>query len=195
MLKSWLRYAMGAGAGMLMASAAHAQLVQTPVPGNATVTKNGLQWAWAYPLPASAGGFDLGYQSSLGWRLPTAAELALAPLATDFMYPGANVPFNGVDPVSGATFQARNSNYIGDAACATPYFSDSFVHCDWFNGMGQIDPNTNLPSVWAGMPGSPGYADQLVVRDAVISPEPTTMLLLTNGLAFCGFVGYRRRRA
>ena len=119
---------LGLACGGVGASAAY---FDSPVPASAYITKGGLDWAWAYPLPAGSGGFDLAYQSTQGWRLPTAAELAGAPLATEFMKPGGNVPLGGADPVSGATFQATNANLTGPAACATPYFSTSYRHCDW----------------------------------------------------------------
>lgn len=162
---------------------AYAENVMTPLPANAYINMNGLDWAWAYPLPESSG-MSLAYQSQFGWRLPTANELAMAPLATDFLFRGANVPFFGVDPVSGATFQATNGAYTGDGACATPYFSNFYNHCDWQDGNGQ----TYQP--WAGTPGAWSFADQLVVRAPV--PEPETWLMLAGGLGLLGALARRR---
>jgi hypothetical protein len=72
-----------------------ANAINAPVPTNAYLVENGLDWAWAYPLPADCGqnfspcpGFDLSYQSQFGWRLPTAQELANPPLATNFLFAG-----------------------------------------------------------------------------------------------------------
>src|SRR6266852_1401736 len=106
-------------------SSAHASFINSPVPGNAFITEAGRDWAWAMPVPSDgSGGFgvlvDLTFQGPLGWHVPTAADLAVAPLATHFLFAGANVPFNGTDAVSGATFQATNGAYTGAGACAAP---------------------------------------------------------------------------
>lgn len=182
-----------AAAAVAFAGTAQAQdddavpAINAPVPTNATIFQNGLQWAWAFPLGAS-NGMQLTFQSTLGWRLPTLAELASAPLATDFMFVGANVPLGGNDPISNAWFASINENLTGAAACATPYFSNTYDYCDWSDGLGQ-------GGTWAGSPGSHFfYSDQLVVREAVTPiPEPSTLLLFGNGLALVGFLAYRRR--
>lgn len=163
---------------------ANAALVNAPLPVNSYITINGLDWAWAFPLPASSG-LDLSFQSAFGWRLPTLQELANAPLATDFIFAGANVPLDGSDPVSGAFFSATNENLTGAAACATPYFSNSYSHCDWQDGNGQ----TFGP--WAGSPDAFSFADQLVVRGTNV-PEPTTVAML--GLGLLAFSATRKRK-
>lgn len=182
--KTLLAAASAVTALTLASPAVHASFINTQVPTNAYITFGGLDWAWAFPLPASDG-IDLSTQSAFGWRLPTAAELANSPDATDFVFAGANVPFGGTDFVSGATFQATNANLKGDAACATPYFSNSFKHCDWQDGKGQIY------GPWAGMPNAFGFADQLVVRNSDI-PEPAALGLVAIGLLAAGAA--RRRR-
>lgn len=164
---------------------ANAALVNAPVASNAYITLNNVDWAWAFPLPASAG-LDLSYQSQFGWRLPTAAELANAPLATDFMFAGANVPLHGTDPVSGAYFAATNGNLTGAGACATAYFSNSYRHCDWQDGAGQ------KYGPWAGTPGSQSFGDQLVMRAV---PEADTYAMLVAGLGLLGLVARRRKQA
>ena len=172
-------------AALTLAASSQAALFNIPVAANAYITQGSLDWAWAFPLPA-ASGLDLSFQSTQGWHIPTLAELAFAPLATDFLFAGGNVPFNGTDPLTGAQFQATNAGYTGAGACATPYFSNSHKHCDWQDGLGQpFGP-------WAGMAGANSLADQLVVRDAVAVPEPSTYALMALGLA--GLIGVSRRR-
>lgn len=167
------------------AGSAHAALVEAPVASNAYISYNHLDWAWAFPLPASEG-LDLSYQSQFGWRLPTAAELQNAPKATDFMFAGANVPLGGTDPVTGAYFAAANANLTGAAACATAYFSNSFSHCDWQDGGGQpFGP-------WFGQPGAHSFGDQLVVRAV---PEADTYAMLLAGLGLLGVAARRRKPA
>ena len=175
---------------VICATSAQAAIINTPVPTNAYITVGGLDWAWAMPVPSDgSGGFgvfiDLSVQGPLGWHVPSAAELALAPLAIQFLFPGANVPFNGIDPISGASFSATNPNYTGDGACAAPYFNNTFSHCDWQDGLGQpLGP-------WFGMAGAPSFADSLAVRNSV--PEPASVLLLGLGLAGLALARWRRQ--
>ena len=109
MRKLLLVAALAALLGGVAAPDARASLINTPVANNTFITLNGFDWAWAMPVPSDGyGGFgvfiDLSVQGPLGWRVPTLAELALAPVATDFIFPGANVPLGGVDPISGRQF-------------------------------------------------------------------------------------------
>ncbi len=164
-------------------SSANAALVNLPVASNAFIKFGGLDWAWAFPLPA-ASGLDLSYQAQFGWRLPTAAELAAAPNATDFIFNGANVALGGTDAATGARFSATNATLTGAAACATPYFSNTYRHCDWQDGNGQ------LYAPWAGLPGARSFADQLVVRAV---PEPETYAMM--GIGLLALMAARRRKA
>ena len=167
-------------------SVADAALIDAPLPKNAYITHNGFEWAWAFPLPPNAD-FDLSYQRSHGWRIPGRWLLRIAPRATDFLFAGANVPLGGIDPVSGAYFTTGNAALDNDGAVAVPYFSKTYVHADWHDGLGQ----TYGP--WWGMPEAPGFGEQLVVRCSVTNPEPSSIALLGLG-ALSLVVAWRRGR-
>lgn len=167
---------------------ASAAFFDVAVPDNAYITFGGLDWAWANPCGPfdSCGDIDLSFQSTLGWRLPTVAEFALRPTANDFVFAGANVPQIGSDPVTGATFFSAAP---GAAACATPYFSNRYRHCDWSDGLGGI--------IWdPGLPGGQGVPETWVVRnsDGVV-PEPATWAMLIAGFGLVGGALRRRDRA
>lgn len=174
-----------------LASPASAAVVNTPLPANAFITFNGLDWAWAspvnnatWPLP-----LDFSVQGPLGWRLPTSVEMLLAPPGgSNFLFAGANVPFNGIDPVSGSTFGFTGPEYAAaasDGACAATYFQEIFRQCDFGNAPDQ----TLNPRPWAGQPGDFSFSEQLVVRGLVPTavPSPLAALGVAVGL------GYSRR--
>ena len=169
---------------------ASAALLDIPLPANTYITFGGLDWAWASPCSPAGCNFDgqnvldLSYQSTQGWRLPTALEFAARPAASDFVFAGANVPFGGVS-VEGTV----HTSAPGDAACAAAYFSDGF-----FNLCNYEDAEINA------IFGNPDYANEpnvetwLVRGDARI-PEPATWAMLIAGFGMVGFAMRRRTAA
>jgi len=179
-----LREVLAATALALGVSQAQALPIHSPVPSDAFITFGGLEWAWGGPCPYSggcSGTGDLSYQSTLGWSLPTASELASAPDATAFLFPGANVPAGGTDPISGASV-GIGGPLTSDMACAAAYFDTADAWCDFADGVGQID--AGFAGIWAGAPGSYSWSEQLYVRSKIApTPEPTTLILVGSGIA------------
>ncbi|MFK7887139.1 MAG: VPLPA-CTERM sorting domain-containing protein [Gammaproteobacteria bacterium] len=176
---------------------AQAALVETALPDNAFITMNGFDWAWGANCSSvefnACDTIDLSFQSGFGWRIAEASDMDLAPVALDFLFAGANVAFNGFDPVSGASFDFLNDAYADAAsagACASAYFTlgDGSNACDWFNGGGQ-DTNT---VGWFNQNGENRFfSDVLFVRETTVVPVPAAVWLLGSGLL--GLVGLRRR--
>jgi hypothetical protein len=166
---------------LLMGAQAQAAVLDAPVPDNAAIMFDGLQWAWGGPCPYSGGcAFpgDLSYQGPLGWRLPTFTEVAALPadFASDFVFPTANVPNGGTDPISGAEFTPSPGAV---AACAAPYFNVVLSKCDWTDGVN---------SDWAGATNADKFAEQLYVRAV---PEPASLVVLSAAILGLGLT--RRR--
>ena len=180
-----------------------AAIINAPLPTNAYVTFGGLDWAWASPCdpsgPNSCGPIDLSYQSTQGWRVATAADFASGMNYTKFQFSGANVPAGGggfeggegpasSDPFSGATFAGRNPVAT---ACATPWFSTRYQHCDYDDGV--------AGNVW-NMPGTQGQGncchETWVVRGTGGAvPEPASWAMLIAGFGLVGAAQRRRKAA
>jgi hypothetical protein len=179
---------------MLVGGRANAVPINSPVPSNAYIVFDGLDWAWGGPCPYSGGCYATGtlsYQGTQGWTLPTAADLAIVnsvdasnagAFAALFLTNPGNVPVGGTDPVSGAYFSAG-----GGGSCATPYFNTAATWCD--DGDGE-------QGLWAGSTisnnsGNAFYAEQLYVNAVGATPLPSTWTMLIAGfIGLFGFVAF-----
>lgn len=175
-------------ASMLAAVASPAAaIINSPVPTNAYITFGGFDWAWAGPCAAEApscGVFDLSYQATQGWRLPTLAEFAAGPAPIDFIFAAGNVPLNGAS-VEGTVF----FNAPGNGACAAAYFFNAERNnCDYndavvggiFGNGGPFTGNSNVET-W-------------VIRGNAV-PEPASWAMLIAGFGLVGAVQRRRLAA
>lgn len=182
----------------------HSALIETELTPNAYITQNGFDWAWGGRCVTKSfrdcDTLDFAFQAALGWRIAVSSDMLLAPTALDFLFAGGNVPFEGVDPISGASFNFTNAVYTLAAsagACASAYFTlgDGLNSCDWGNGGGQ-DTNT---VGWFNQNGESNFfADVLFIRVASTTPNPnpvpapSTMFIFGGGLI--GLIALRRRK-
>lgn len=101
---------------MLLVSPSAMAQIMAPVPKMNYITLGKADWAWASPCPPSGGyngitcgvgpQLNLSYQGTLGWRMPTFAELANGPSVADF-------------------------GIAGSFACASAWFVAAYSHCDY----------------------------------------------------------------
>ena len=161
-----------------LGSAANASLINAPVDPMQIVNYQGLEWVWASPcggdVNISCAQIDFSYQAALGWRLPSASEVA------------DHIASNIVSFVS--AFDTGNGY-----ACASSWFNNTYSHCDV--GDAQAGYIWNLGS---GMQpgGYDGYASEtFAVRGGVAPvPVPAGMALLGLGLAALGAVRRKGRK-
>lgn len=161
--------AFAAVAACLFCSASPAAAAQNvPIPAEFFITVGGLDWAWASPCSATAPSCGdttlLDYQGTQGWHLPTVGEYAIRPDASAF---GTSTNFK----------------------CATPYFSDTYQHCDYGDAVAGF--------VWDPSLGTSnnGGTETWMVRGALAAgvPEPGTWAMMLLGFGAIGF-SFRRRR-
>jgi len=151
--------------GALLSTPATA-IINAPVPTDNYITIGGFDWAWAAPcspVQPSCGVVDFSYQSTQGWRLPTAAEFLAGPTA--------------------ASFGPSNS-----FKCAAAWFSTAHTHCDYNDGVnlhiyghpGNVSPNASTLETW-------------VIRNNEAIPEPTSWALMLSGFGLAGWALRQRR--
>jgi hypothetical protein len=164
-----------------MASVPAHAIINAPVPTENYITFGGLDWAWASPCAPEGGcsSIDLSYQSTQGWRAPTASEWAARPSVPDF---------------------GPSDNF----ACASAWFDIFYTHCDYFDPDYPGSPVAGVQPtgvVWdwgygtSDYQGFQGLAETWLVRDSLPGgiPEAATWALMLAGFGMVGVAARRRR--
>lgn len=178
---------------IFLACASHAALIDSQVDPSAYITKDGYDIAWASPINVSS--LDLSVQSLYGWSAMSYEFFnTLQISATDFVFAGANAKrVNGWgDTTTGARVQSILSASMipwDDIAVATPWFSNTYWHIDWADGVAGNWSFSNANGEF--------WFDSLVYRvsDSVGNnvSEPASFALV--GLALAGLAVSRRRKS
>ncbi|MGA8711543.1 MAG: PEP-CTERM sorting domain-containing protein [Roseiarcus sp.] len=178
----------------LLAGGANASLVNAPVPSNAYIVFDGLDWAWAAPVAADGSfgccGVDRRMKASLGGGCRPQPSLRMRRPRCNSCSPGRTCRSTELI-LCGAYFDYASSTLDGPAASAVPYFNDVVSQADWCNAPGSACGFGEVP--WWGQPGAPTYAESLVVRSVSGVPEPSTWAMMVLGFAGLGFAGHRTR--